>query len=194
MINKHIVRRLEGMHAALRALYSGGDPLTSASRGTEREHFLNTLLNEVFPPPFRFGSGDITDRSDTRSGQCDIVVEHPFLPSFPLFPRGPRLYLAEGVAAVIEVKSDVPKQWDQVQSWASALAQLRRDLGTPAIQIGDQPKDIPRFVVGYAGWQQLSTVRDHLRELDLDGLLVIDPGLYVSSDRFGHLQLTGSES
>jgi hypothetical protein len=85
--------------------------MSGASRGREREHFLELFLYQVFPPTFRFGSGDIMDRRRVRSGQLDFVVEYPFLPSFLLVGPGPRLYLAAGVAAVIEVKSDLQRQW-----------------------------------------------------------------------------------
>jgi hypothetical protein len=195
MVNELIVKRLAAIQSGLSALHAAGDPLSSASRGTEREHFINTFLREVFPLPYRFGSGDITDRSGRRSGQSDIVIEYPFLPSLPFFSGGPRLYLAEGVAAVIEVKSNICDQWNQVESSAVQLKQLKRSLENAAVQIGDLPEDVPLFAVGYRGWQSLEAVREHVIALDLDGILVVDPGLYVSNERFGtRLELRGPES
>jgi hypothetical protein len=44
------------------------------------------------------------------SGALDIVVEFPFLPSFPAPGGDERLYLAESVALAIEVKSDLCAQ------------------------------------------------------------------------------------
>lgn len=79
---------------------------------------------------YRFGSGDATDRQGNRSGQLDVVVEYPFLPSLPAVGNSKvRLYLAEGVAAVIEVKSDLAGQWSEVESTARQLKPLRRNFG-----------------------------------------------------------------
>lgn len=88
--------------------HQAGGSMRSASKGNEREAFINAFLSEILPPQFRFGSGDITDQSANRSGQLDIVIEFPFVPSIPIVAgKSPRLYLAEGVLAVIEVKSDI---------------------------------------------------------------------------------------
>ena len=103
--------------------------MSSASKGNEREAFINGFLSEVLPPQFRFGSGDATDQNGARSGQLDIVVEYPFVPSLPIVAgRSPRLYLAEGIVAVIEVKSDIAKQWDEVMTTANQLASLKEKL------------------------------------------------------------------
>ena len=61
---------------------------------------------------FFVGTGDATDAGGNRSGQLDVVVEYPFAPSLPLGVGTTRLYLAEGVAAVVEVKSDAAGQTD----------------------------------------------------------------------------------
>jgi hypothetical protein len=199
MMNALVAKRLEGILGALRAAHLAGDQISAATRGVEREHFLNSFLREVFPPPFRFGCGDIADRYGQRSGQADIVVEYPFLPSLPFCPGGPRLYLAEGVAAVIEVKSDLEAQWSQVESGAAKIRELRRSLAGALNQIGDITEDIPLFAVGYRGWKTFTSLRQHANALHLDGALVIDSGLYVSSGRFGDedqkaLELEGEQA
>jgi hypothetical protein len=99
--------------------------------GNEREAFLHAFLGDVLPPHLRFGTGDATDQSGERSGQLDIVVEYPFVPSLPLVAgRSPRLYLAEGIVAVVEVKSDLTKQWNEVGLTARGLNNLTRNYGT----------------------------------------------------------------
>ncbi len=79
--------------------------MSDSSKGSEREHFIDLFLKEVFPPSYRFGTGDALDSAGNKSGQLDVVVELTFFPSLPALGGGSRLYLAEGVAAVIEVKS-----------------------------------------------------------------------------------------
>jgi hypothetical protein len=73
--------------------------------GGERETLLDKYLQEVLPPLYRFGRGAITDREGRLSGALDLVMELPFAPNFPIPAADQRLYLAESVAAVIEVKS-----------------------------------------------------------------------------------------
>ncbi|NOX82898.1 MAG: hypothetical protein GXP06_07910 [Alphaproteobacteria bacterium] len=121
-----IESRLEGMQKLLLAQFEAGSQMSSATKGEERELFVKSFLSQVFPPHFRFASGDITDFKGTNSGQVDIVLESPFLFSLPAHPEGPRLFFAEGVAAVIEVKSDLTTQWGQVLSKVKKIKSLKR--------------------------------------------------------------------
>jgi hypothetical protein len=84
LTNPHIRERLKGIQQMLMAAHYAGKPLSNTTKGNEREAFINGFLSQVLPPHFRFGSGDATDRKGTRSGQLDIVVEYPFVPSPPL--------------------------------------------------------------------------------------------------------------
>ena len=104
--------------------------MSASSRGTERETFIDSFLPQVLTPQYRFGSGDATDQNNLRSGQLDVVVEYPFVPSLPIVgSHRPRLYLAEGIAAVIEVKSNIADQWSEVTGTMSRLSPLRRQYG-----------------------------------------------------------------
>ena len=45
---------------------------------------------------------------------------------------------------------------------------------------------IPLFVVGYTGWKQKETVAEKLsKNPDVDGVLVIDSGAFVSTAEYG---------
>jgi hypothetical protein len=173
-------------------IHEGGKSGSSASRGGERERFVEQFLRNIFPPPFRFGSGDITDRHNERSGQIDVVVEYPFLPSFPIVSTDQaRLYMAEGVAAAIEVKSNVADQWSEVIAVHRKLAPLRRDFGITAT-LGREPKEgVPHFAVGYKGWKSLETLQRKIDESGLDGILVIETGFFASGPAFGCASGTG---
>jgi hypothetical protein len=63
-----------------------------------------------------------------------------FAPTLPsIAAQDPvRLYLAESVAAAIEVKSDLSAQWAEAQATAAQLAPLRRNIGA-TITFGDLP-------------------------------------------------------
>ena len=161
MANQHIKDRLEGIQKMLMGAHQAGISMTSASKGNEREAFINAFLSEILPPQFRFVSGDITDQSGNRSGQLDVVIEFPFVPSIPIVVgKSPRLYLAEGVVAVIEVKSDISNQWDEVLTTANSLSRLERRYGT-GISFGARAgKRIPLYAVGYIGCKNFVNSED----------------------------------
>ena len=195
MPNEHVYQRLAGIQQILMGVHQASRPMSDATRGQERAAFIDQFLSQAFPSPFRFGTGDATDVSGTRSGQLDVVVEFPFMPSLPLGgSSGSRLYLAESVAAVVEVKSNVAAQWDQVLDTAAQLAPLRRAFGAQIIMGGPSPTDekIPLFVAAYTGWHQLSTIEQKLASTkQIHGILVIDAGLFVSSTPFMARKATG---
>lgn len=126
--------RICALFSALNTGYVGGSDLSSAAKGNEREQFVQTVLNNAFPPHYRFSSGDIVDSYGKKSGQVDIVLEQPRSYSFPLLSGGPRLYLAESVAAVIEVKSDLSNQWNEVIATANKLAEIKRKFSSESLR------------------------------------------------------------
>jgi hypothetical protein len=188
-MNQLIHDRLEAMRASLLAGYAGGKSASSATRGGEREAFVSRFLTQVIPSAFRISTGDITDASGRQSGQLDVVIEYPFLPSMPLPMADHRAYLAEGVAAVVEVKSNLMSQWGEVRRTSAKLRPLMRSYGAMA-QFGVDPAlagphdPIPFFAVGYTGWSKRETLEEHLAEGVVDGILVLDSGLYVGAPKF----------
>src|SRR5262249_51057451 len=114
-MHQPLATRLEGIGKILMAHHAAGLLLPDAAKGTEREALFRDFFGNVFPPPFRFGSGAVIDNSGRMSGQLDIVAEFPFFPSFPTPGASERLYLAESVAFVIDVKSDLSKDWNDVE-------------------------------------------------------------------------------
>jgi len=186
-------------------IHESSGQMSNASKGIEREEFVNLFLSEVFPNPYRFGTGDITDQDENRSGQLDVVVEFPFLPSLPVVGGSQsRLYMAESVAAVIEVKSDVQNQWEGVERTAEKLKELepkyktvlKRFIGPGADgeieRIEDHQIEIPYFAVGYTGWQTTDPLKRRLSSMGgIDGILVIDSGAFACNSRFGNFEGTG---
>ena len=192
MPNQHILQRLVGIQQILNGVHQSGIGMSSASKGTERAGFIDEFLSKVLTPQFRFGDGDATDQEGNRSGQLDVVVEYPWVPSLPIVGSNkPRLYLAEGIASVIEVKSDISGQWKEVIRTAAHLSPLKRSYGSGIVS-GSNPLDrIPLIAVGYVGWNQLETLQKHLLDGPIDVILVINPGLFVSSEFFGDIKATG---
>jgi hypothetical protein len=195
MPNQHVVQRLVGIQTILNGVHQANSSMSSASKGQERQGFIDEFLSKVLPPIYRFGSGDATDLAGNRSGQLDVVVEYPFSPTLPIVGAGTnRLYLAEGIAAVIEVKSDISSQWAQAVQTATQLAQIKRTFGGMMTFGGNGPTDeIPLFIASYTGWKTIQTVQTNMATCpNVAGVLIIDQGLFVSSPNYGGIQATGA--
>lgn len=194
MPNKYVLQRLAGIRNILNGVHQASSPMSNNTSGAEREAVIDNFLSAVFPNQFRFGTGDATDIKGNRSGQLDVVIESSKSPSLPNIPASKsRLYLAESISAVVEVKSTISSQWIQAIHTANQLSPLTRNFGANMIVIGPEPtKDIPLFVVGYTGWNQIQTLKKHINDApNIDGILLINEGLFLSSPRFGGIQATG---
>lgn len=199
MENKHVLARLAGIQTILKGVHQGSASMSSATKGEERAAFIGEYLSKVLPPIYRFGSGDVTDANGEKSGQLDVVIEYPFFPSLSSVGAGQtKLYLAESIAAAIEVKSNLSNQWSEATRTAKALSSVHREFGVTlnsvrggfTIGVPKPRKEtcIPLFVVGYTGWSSVDTLKSKLSSCpEIYGALIIDHGLYVSRN----VEMTG---
>ncbi|MFZ4790819.1 MAG: DUF6602 domain-containing protein [Candidatus Competibacteraceae bacterium] len=174
--------RLEAIRQILVQAYEGGNGFPSASMGQDREFFINVFLSQVLPNIYRCGTGTVIDVAGHRTGQLDIVVESPFLPSIPLLVDGStRLYFSEGVGTVIEVKSNLINQWGKAVATASEVKKLNRD---KLYSRGGGHKfpmlSVPTVAVGYTGWKTLKSIRDKVDNGPFDAILILDSGFFYS--------------
>lgn len=206
-MDRLISDRLESIHQTLLAAYKASNELKGQTsvKGNEREIFVAAFLREMFPPHFRFSSGVIIDERGRRTGQLDVVIELPFAPSFSLGHGAPRVYFADTVGAVIEVKSNleskerkrIEQQLKQRMNGSDLCAlkdthrsvYVRRKEGK-----NDTPsKTIPAYVVGYTGPGR-QTLEDYVEEQRKQwnddphfdswfrGILQIDGSFFFGSD------------
>ncbi|MBK8903122.1 MAG: hypothetical protein IPM53_18185 [Anaerolineaceae bacterium] len=191
--------RLNHIQKTLKAAFDASQELKSDHSiitGTEREIFAANFLREMFPPQFRFGSGAIIDKTGRKTGQLDIVIELPFAPSFTLGHDSPRIYLADTVGAVIEVKSNLKTQWDDFEKQLKyrpsnkkrgkkiyALKELKRRV---VVLPRNLSETIPGYVVGYKGFGSLDELKQKMRDNNADenlwirAALQVDPPLFVA--------------
>lgn len=190
-MNEHLKRRLGAILNQLQAVHGGNAPST-ATRGGEREAFVELLLRSCVPLPYRFGSGEVTDAAGNVSGQIDVVIEHPFFPSFPLLGTSQhRLYLVESVAIAIEVKSSIAQFDEAVETMRKFLAlDPRADWGqkppaylTGGVGSGARTCFLDRSalaMVFYKGWQNEATLERHCVENEIDVVLQLDPPIFFA--------------
>jgi len=158
---------------------------SSSSIGDNREMFVNEFLSKVLPPRLQVRQrGEIWDSQHNKTGELDIVVLRDDAPSLQ-FGGEREVFLAEGVFAVVEVKSNLTRE-----KLKDALSTLRRvhslnlSGAHPAMSVGmtlDRPL---RCVFAYEGatWE---TLIDELDKPDgsgvADSVSVLGRGILVSS-------------
>jgi hypothetical protein len=183
-MNKYVDHRLKAIQQSLMAHYKGGIGMPSAVAGSERESFVNEYLSKILPPLYRFGRGTITDSQGKRAGQIDVVIEFPFSFSFPMPTGNERLYLAESVATVVEVKSNLSSQWDEVEKTVRKVKELARNWEIIQTLVPPEPeRRIPCYAVGYTGYKTLRGLQKRLDSTHPkarpDGVLVVDSGCFM---------------
>jgi hypothetical protein len=166
--------RLSAIRQALSAAHQDGGP--SAISGYVREQTVKQLILPSLPVKYRVTTGQIIDQSGNASGQLDIIVENSHFPSLAAPSIADvRLILAEGVSSVVEIKSTLPAQWDQVLVTKEKLKPLRRIYRDGGLTRGDVSDHIPFFVVAYQGWSQVATIQSKIDDAGIDGVLVLQP-------------------
>lgn len=201
-MNEALRARLRGIREILMAHHGASALLPNAAKGSERETLVREFLERVFPLPYRFGSGAIVDAAGLTTGQLDVVVEFPFFASFPAPGGGTRLYLAESVACVGEVKSDLAAQWSQVEETTTKLYPLRRkwrrhlqiDPTSGFSEVGPSVSRIPMVAVGFKGFASAESLKKRMADTPDDRrpdcALILESGAYVA---FGGQITSGEE-
>lgn len=146
---------------------------------------------------------ELSQIDTNRSGQIDIVIEYPFLPSFPMPGGTDRLYLAESVAAAIQVKSNLSSQWNEVEDTTTSLRKLQRRWTSISGALGNASfykglaTPIPYLAVAYTGYKSVESLQERLQKTSEEarptGVLVVDSGAFVCGDTYaiGELGLYG---
>lgn len=80
----------------------------SNNLGSNREFFCNSFLSRILPLKLFIGSGEIWDSNRQKTGQLDTIIIREDAPKLAFGNND--TYLAEGVLAVIEIKSNLTRQ------------------------------------------------------------------------------------
>lgn len=130
----------------------------SNNLGTNRELFCSEFLEKVLPPKLTIKSGEIWDSSNNKTGQLDLIILRDDAPALKFGPNNSAdAYLAEGVFAVIEVKSNLSS--DKLTEAGNGLLKVKKLDMDPGISIscGAVLSKPLRIVFAYKGatWKSL---------------------------------------
>jgi hypothetical protein len=134
----------------------------SSDLGFAREYFVNNILASFLPKSVIVGIGEIIDGEGNRSGQQDVII---YRADFPIITSltPVNAYLAEGVVATIEVKSNLStgtpnhllSAFKNVQKVHSLFKQAFIISGsTDEVEKLQEATRIKTYVVGYSGWKE----------------------------------------
>lgn len=152
-------------------LYSQEILQQSSNLGSVREHFVNNILEQFLPKTVIVGSGEIVDGTGSRSGQQDIIL---YRSNFPVITSLTPIntFLAEGVIATIEVKSDLstgsPTNLHKAFQSATKVHKLEKQ----AYIVNGEPEQLEKlkeihriktYVVGYKGWKNEQSLSHHYK-------------------------------
>jgi hypothetical protein len=120
---------------------------------------VEQFLRPLFSAHRRFTAGRITDANGVLTEHLGLIVEHGFMPSFPLHDGKSRLVLAEAVALVIEVADQPGPDDGYLREVCSHIRQLTRDI-KPTVKYQGAPSDcVPLMVVFVQGPETLEDLQ-----------------------------------
>jgi len=194
----------EGAVDELRAAHKKSKFAPGACKGSLREQGVHRAVAHCLPSVARVYEGEVIDSTGGQSGQLDGIVVHATGSALATAPEESRVVLAEGVISVIESKSSLRGQWDEVLGTWKKVGALRRPLAGRAMlgTMAQHERAIPFVVIGWQGWAQKKTVAEKTRNLlcEFEGkfpppilLVQLDPpGIgEASSDDEGNAEAKG---
>jgi hypothetical protein len=157
--NPYIIDRLLAVQDQVLTAYAQIDPKSPEHVTELRQLLIEHFLRPLFSAHRRFTAGRITDATGVLTEQLDLIMEHGFMPSFPLHDGTSRLVLAEAVALVIEV-ADRPGEGDEsLREVCSHIKQLSRDI-KPTIKYQGAPSErVPVMAVFFQGPEELEDLQ-----------------------------------
>ena len=157
--NPYIIDRLLAVQDQVLGAYAKLDRKDPGHVTDLRQVLIEQFLRPLFSAHRRFTSGRITDATSVLTEQLNLIIEHGFMPSFPLHDGTSRLVLAEAVALVMEV-ADQPGDDDAgLRELCSHIKQLRRDI-KPTIKYQGAPSErVPVMVVFFQGPDELEDLQ-----------------------------------
>ena len=157
--NPFIIDRLLAVQDQVLNAYAQLDPKDPAHATALRNLLVEQFLRPLFSAHRRFTAGRITDANGVLTEQLDLIVEHGFMPSFPLHDGKSRLVLAEAVALVIEVADQPGPDDGYLREVCSHIRQLTRDI-KPTVKYQGAPSDrVPLMVVFVKGPETLEDLQ-----------------------------------
>lgn len=154
--------------------------------GINREFFFKTFLSSVLPPRLTVRQGEIWDSRGNKTGQLEVVILRDDAASLEFGgPGGADTYLAEGVFAVMEIKSKLTRV--KLREALRGLTKVKslNVSNSVAMSIGPVMHRPLRCIFSYEGTFG-KALKEELKRPEnadvADLVCVLDKGILVSSE------------
>jgi hypothetical protein len=117
----------KGALQELLGAYKKSEEAPNACKGSLREVGIRRAIRHSLPGLVHLYSGEIIDPRNGQSGQLDGILVRTTGVALATGPDEDRVVPIEGVAAVLESKSNMKSQWKEVIRTWEKLRKLRRD-------------------------------------------------------------------
>ena len=159
----------------------------SRNVGDNRENFINMFLREALPKNLEVKCGEVIDNTGLKTGQLDTIIVRSDSPRLDF--EGNNSYLAEGVFAVIETKSNLTTT--KLAEAANTLDKVRQlAVSSSSIASGNNLNRPIRIVFAYEGvsWDTITNTLDKNRWQDLfDLICVLSNCIYITKSELIYL-------
>jgi len=157
--NPYLIDRLLAVQEQTLAAHAQLQPDAPDHKQALSQLVVTHFLKPLFSAHRRFTAGRITDTHGVLTEQFEVIVEHGFMPSFPLPDGQTRLVLAEAVALVIEVVDQIGQGDAELREKAAHIQQLQRDV-KPTIRFQSAPSQhVPLMVMAFNGPSELQDLQ-----------------------------------
>jgi len=157
--------------------------------GKNRENFINEFLAVVLPQKLSVKSGEVWDKKGFKTGQIDTLIIRDDAPSLDF--GGENVYLAEGVFAVIEIKSNLTT--GKLKEAVKTLKKIEKlQVTKPKVRMGYYLKEHRplRIIFAYEGatWKTLGkSIKENAWGDLFDLICILKRGVFVKSGRLLNL-------
>lgn len=159
---------------------------SSEDKGKNREIFLNSFLDACLPNRLSVEEGEIWDKKGYKTGQIDTIITRDDCPSLRFGRENEHInaYLAEGIFAVIEVKSRLNKEkLIEAGNKLIEVSNLKVDFGI-TMRVGLQCDRPLRLVFAYEGatWKTIENeiIRRNWESL-FDLICILNRGALINA-------------
>ncbi len=159
-----LVEYLQKEGEVLRKKYEKADEWEhNLTKGKVRETFVQEVIEKLYPNKYVIGDGELVDSAGRTSQQTDVVIYDEGIPVLDFISS--KRFLAEGVFAHIEVKSEIDRgELKDSFEKANTMQDLERNFGGGMV-FSRAPEHVPTFVFGFTGPENASTLKSNFHTL-----------------------------
>lgn len=166
MSNENLLEsRMRSLRDSLMSLYNSDIKSASETKGLDREYFIQHFLRIILPSHIKIFKGIIMDKNTNQTNQVDLIIQSPYGFSIPPLIGDTHVCIAESVACVIEIKSNLQTEWDKILKKSKEIKQLEYSkLLCKGYNI-DSNIRIPFIAIGYEGFNDFSEFNEKINNI-----------------------------